>query len=48
MFISLLVLDIIIIERKKIQRIHGHTLDHVLYLSVILIIAFMFGKGVVL
>ncbi len=47
-FISILILDMIIIERKKIVRLVGHNVDHILFLSGILILIILFGKGIVL
>ncbi len=47
-FIFLLILDIIIIERKKIARVVGHNADHILFLSAILIIMVLSIRGIVL
>lgn len=48
LFISILCLDMIIINRKKIARLVGHNIDHILFFAVILILIAMFGKGVIL
>lgn len=48
LFISVFIVDMIIIERKKIVRLVGHNLDHILFLTGILIIIIMFSKGVIL
>lgn len=48
MFIFVLIVDMIIIERKKIARVVGHNLDHVIFLSVIFMIVMLIQKGIVL
>ncbi len=48
LFISILCLDMIIINRRKIVRLVGHNIDHILFFAVILILIVMFGKGVIL
>lgn len=48
LFIFILCLDMIIINRKKIVRLVGHNIDHILFFAVILILIAMFGKGAVL
>ena len=48
LFIGIFVIDAIIIERKKIVRLVSHNLDHIIFLSVILIAAIIIGKGVIL
>jgi uncharacterized protein YkwD len=47
-FISVLILDIIVIERKKIVRLLSHNADHLLFLLVILLILLTLGRGVIL
>lgn len=47
-FMFVLILDMIIIERKKILRFVGHNLDHVLFLGLILGIIFIIMKGSVI
>lgn len=47
-FIFALILDMIIIERKKIIRFLGHNLDHTIFLGAILIFVVVFSKGAVL
>lgn len=47
-FIAALILDMIIIEKKKIMRFVGHNIDHVLYLLLILILIGIWGKGVII
>ncbi len=48
LFIFVLILDMIIIERKKIIRFVGHNLDHVIFLSLILLIILVLAKGSIL
>jgi hypothetical protein len=47
-FITVLILDMVIIERKKIVRFVGHNLDHVIFFSLILVIILILMKGVVI
>ncbi len=47
-FLLIFALDIIIIEKKKIVRIVSHHIDHVIFLSVILIAILMIGGGFIL
>ncbi len=47
-FIFTLIIDLLIIERKKILRFVGHNLDHVIYLLFILIIIGMLNKGAII
>ncbi len=46
-FIAVLILDMVIIERRKIVRFVGHNLDHVIFFSLILIIVLILVKGVI-
>lgn len=47
-FIFALLLDMIIVEKKKIMRFVGHNIDHVLYLLLILILVGIWSKGVII
>ena len=47
-FIFILILDMIIIERKKILRFVGHNLDHVIFLILILGLILVILKGYVI
>ncbi len=47
-FIFALLLDMIIIEKKKIMRFVGHNIDHILYLLLILVLIGIWGKGVII
>ena len=48
LFILILILDMVIIERKKLIRFVGHNLDHVLFLSVILLIIIILVRGAII
>lgn len=48
LFISVLSLDMIIVERKKIVRLVGHNIDHIFFLAMILIIIVVMSHGVIL
>jgi hypothetical protein len=48
LFVFLLVLDMVIIERQKILRFVGHNLDHVLFLGSILLIIIVLARGSIL
>lgn len=47
-FIFILLLDMVIIERRKIVRFVGHNLDHVLFFTLMLIIIFVLAKGLII
>lgn len=47
MFIAVLLLDMIIVERKKIFRFVGHNLDHVFFFSLMLLIVIILAKGAI-
>ncbi|MCL5970887.1 MAG: CAP domain-containing protein [Patescibacteria group bacterium] len=46
-FIAILLLDMIVIERKKILRFVGHNLDHVFFFSLMLLVAIILAKGAI-
>ncbi len=46
-FIFVLVLDMIVVERHKVVRFVGHNIDHIFYLASILIFILIFSKGVI-
>ena len=48
LFIFVLILDMVIIKRKKIVRFVGHNLDHVLFLGVMLIVVIILLKGAII
>lgn len=48
LFISILILDMFVIERKKIKRFVGHNLDHVLFFTAIILIMIIIARGVIL
>lgn len=43
-----LIIDAIVIERKKIIRAVSHNIDHIIYLAIILLTLLVLGKGVVI
>lgn len=45
MFIGVLLLDMIIIERKKVLRFVGHNLDHVFFFGLMLLIVIILVRG---
>lgn len=48
LFITVLVLDAIVIERKKVTRFVGHNLDHIFFFSVIALIIIIVARGTIL
>jgi uncharacterized protein YkwD len=48
LFIFILLLDMLLIDRKKIVRFVGHNLDHVLFLGMILVVIIILLKGSVI
>lgn len=48
LFIIVLSLDMVIVQRKKIVRLVGHNIDHILFLGTLLIFAMLFSKGAIL
>lgn len=47
-FIFALLLDMIIIEKKKVMRFVGHNADHILYLMLIMALVGILSKGVII
>ncbi|MBI4089613.1 MAG: hypothetical protein HY424_02800 [Candidatus Levybacteria bacterium] len=47
-FIFAFVLDMIIVEKKKVMRFVGHNFDHILYLLLILALVGILSKGVII
>jgi len=47
-FIFTLILDMIIVERKRIARLVGHNVDHILFLMLIMLVVATLGKGVII
>src|ERR1035437_4253901 len=45
LFIFVLLLDMLVIERKKVVRFVGHNLDHILFLGVIFIVVVILLRG---
>ena len=48
LLVVVLVIDAIIIERKKIVRLVAHNVDHILFLIIILLVAIILGRGLIL
>jgi hypothetical protein len=46
-FIIVLIVDAVIIERKKIVRIVSHNLDHIIFLTILLLAAIIIGGGII-
>lgn len=46
--ILLLMIDIFVIERKKIARVLSHNIDHIMYLGIILVILLILSKGAIM
>lgn len=47
-FIFVFLLDMIIVEKKKVMRFVGHNIDHILYLLLILSLIGILSKGVII
>lgn len=47
-FITILFVDLVLTERRKIARFVGHNLDHAIFLAVIIVIITIFNTGAVL
>lgn len=47
-FTILFIIDVLIIERKKIIRIVSHSVDHIIFLTLILIAIILFSNGFIL
>lgn len=48
LLIGVLLLDIIIIERRNIMRVLSHNLDHVIFLGIIFLVILVVGGGAIL
>lgn len=48
MFMFAFILDMIIVERKKVVRFVGHNLDHMFLFSLVLLLIIVLAKGVVI
>lgn len=47
-FLFALILDMIIVERKKIVRFVGHNIDHIFYLLLVFLLIGILSKGVII
>jgi hypothetical protein len=48
LFIFALLLDMLVIERKKVVRLVGHNLDHVFFLTLVLVMVTLIVKGAII
>lgn len=48
LFLSLLLIDILVVERKKVTRFVGHNLDHIFFFSAIILIIIVITRGAIL
>ncbi|MEK7571006.1 MAG: CAP domain-containing protein [Patescibacteria group bacterium] len=48
LFIGVLIIDAIVIGRKQVTRIVAHNIDHIIFLTALLIAGILIGKGVIL
>lgn len=48
LFIGVLIIDAIIIERKQIVRVVSHNVDHILFLIIIALAVIIIGRGLIL
>ena len=48
MFIIILGIDLVLVGRRRIVRIVGHNIDHIIFLIAILLIATILGSGIIL
>ncbi len=46
-FISVLILDMIVVEKKRIVRFVGHNTDHILFFTMLVILIGIIAKGVI-
>lgn len=47
-FLAVLVADLAIISRKKIVRIVAHNIDHIIFISILLLCILIMGRGIIL
>lgn len=48
LFMAILVIDMLIIEKRKITRFIGHNVDHILYFAVVLLTIIIVARGFIL
>ena len=48
LFIIIFLIDIVIIERKKLSRVVTHNLDHIIYLFIVLMAVIIISGGIIL
>lgn len=47
-FLIVLILDMFVVERRKITRFVGHNLDHIFYFTLILLIVIIIARGLII
>ncbi|MBI4096988.1 MAG: hypothetical protein HY428_01055 [Candidatus Levybacteria bacterium] len=47
-FLAVLIADLAIISRKKIVRIVAHNIDHIIFISILLLCILIMGRGIIL
>ncbi len=47
-FITVFILDMVIVKRKSIVRLVGHNIDHIVFLTAILLLVIMINSGIIL
>ncbi len=47
-FLGVLILDMVVIERGKVTRFVGHNLDHIFYFTIILLILIIIARGIII
>lgn len=48
LFIFTLILDMVVIERKKVVRLVGHNMDHLFFLTLLLILIGLIARGAII
>jgi len=48
MFLATLIIDIVLIEKRKIARVAGHSLDHVFFMLTLILVIAIFSVGQIL
>ncbi len=48
LFITVFILDMVIVQKKNIVRLVGHNTDHIVFLTVILLLVIMINSGIIL
>lgn len=48
LFLIVLIVDAIIIERKNIARVVAHNVDHIIFLAIMILVVIIIGRGLIL